>query len=110
MAPSSQSPAQGSRQRLLLLGLACASCLVPFVNKPFHIDDPLFLWAAQHIEKHPLDFYGFQVNWYFSEMPMAEVTKNPPLGSYYIALASTLLGWSEMGLHLAFLPPAIGAI
>ena len=38
------------------------------------------------------------------------VMKNPPLAAYYIAAAASLLGWSEVGLHLAFLLPALGAV
>lgn len=81
-------------------------CLVPFVNKAFHIDDPMYIWAAKQIRNHPLDFYGFSVNWYGIEMPMAEVNENPPGVSYYIAGAASLLGWTEPALHIAFLLPA----
>jgi len=40
-----------------------AAALAPFLNKAFHIDDPLFIWMAQQIAKHPFDHYGFYVNW-----------------------------------------------
>ena len=82
-------------------------CLVPFVGKAFHIDDPLFIWAANQIQTSPADFYGFMVNWYGTEMPMSEVTKNPPGTCYYIALAGWLFGFSEIALHIAFLVPAV---
>jgi hypothetical protein len=85
-------------------------CLLPFVNKAFHIDDPLFVWTAQHIAEHPLDPYGFRVVWYATESPVSDVTKNPPLASYYAALAGTLAGWSERTLHLAFFIPALIAV
>jgi Tfp pilus assembly protein PilF/4-amino-4-deoxy-L-arabinose transferase-like glycosyltransferase len=84
-------------------------CLVPFVTKAFHIDDTLFLWAAKHIVEHPFDFYGFSANWYGHEMPMFEITMNPPLVSYYLAAAGFLFGWSELALHIAFLIPAVAA-
>ncbi|HCT30819.1 MAG TPA: hypothetical protein DIW31_08800, partial [Bacteroidales bacterium] len=35
---------------------------------------------------------------------------NPPIVSYYIALAAYLFGWSEVSLHLAFLVPACGVV
>ncbi len=89
--------------------LICAGCLAPFVNKAFTIDDPLFLWAAQHIQQHPLDPYGFEINWYISPERMADVTKNPPLACYALALAGWLFGWNEIALHTAFLLPAAGA-
>jgi 4-amino-4-deoxy-L-arabinose transferase-like glycosyltransferase len=94
----------------LILILATLVCLIPFSNKAFHIDDTLFVWAAKHIQSHPENPYGFAVNWYGSEMPMSDVMKNPPLNSYFIAGAASLVGWSERSLHLAFLIPAIAII
>lgn len=91
-----------------LVVLATLLCLLPFVNKAFHIDDTLFLWVARHIQNNPFDFYGFAANWYGTMMPMAEINQNPPLVSYYIALVTLLFGWQEWTLHLAFLLPAIG--
>lgn len=88
--------------------LATLLCLLPFINKAFHIDDTLFLWAARQIQAHPLDFYGFSANWYGTVMPMAEINQNPPLVSYYIALVTSIVGWQEWSLHLAFLLPALG--
>jgi 4-amino-4-deoxy-L-arabinose transferase-like glycosyltransferase len=90
--------------------LACLVCLVPFLNKAYHIDDTLFLYAAEKIHENPVDFYGFVVNWYEDTMPMWVVMQNPPLASYYIAIAAALFGWSEPALHLAFLLPAIGVV
>jgi 4-amino-4-deoxy-L-arabinose transferase-like glycosyltransferase len=74
------------------------------------MDDPLFIWAAQQIHAHPLDPYGFEVNWYGTPLPMWNVTENPPLASYYIAVAARILGWSEVSLHVAFLLPAIAVV
>ena len=92
---------------LLLVVLAA---LAPFLAKPFNIDDPLFLWTARQIHAHPADPYGFKVNWYGTADPMWWVTENPPLASYYLALAAGFLGWSEVSLHFAFLLPAVAAI
>jgi 4-amino-4-deoxy-L-arabinose transferase-like glycosyltransferase len=80
-----------------------AAALAPFLNKAFHIDDPLFIWMAQQIAKHPFDPYGFYVNWSSFRQPMTMVMQNPPLCSYYIAAVASLLGWAEPTLHLAFL-------
>jgi 4-amino-4-deoxy-L-arabinose transferase-like glycosyltransferase len=74
---------------------------LPFANKAFHIDDPIYIWVAQHIQHNPCDFYGFSVNWYWTEAPMALVNKNPPLFSYYLAMVGSILGWSEVVMHLA---------
>jgi 4-amino-4-deoxy-L-arabinose transferase-like glycosyltransferase len=86
------------------------TALAPFLNKAFHIDDPLFLWMAQRIAHHPGDPYGFAVNWYVSNQPMFSIMQNPPLSSYYIALIASFLGWSEPAIHGAFLVPAIAAV
>jgi 4-amino-4-deoxy-L-arabinose transferase-like glycosyltransferase len=96
-----------SARTILILIIITLACLLPFADKAFHIDDTLFLRAARHIQNNPLDFYGFRYNWEGQEVPMVEVMKNPPLASYYIALAAAWLGWSEWPLHLAFLLPAV---
>jgi hypothetical protein len=93
-----------------LLALATLAVLLPFIGKPFNIDDPLFVWVAQHIQAHPLDPYGFKVNWYSYEMPLWALTKNPPLACYYLALVGSVFGWSENLLHGAMLLPAIAAV
>lgn len=41
---------------------------------------------------------------------MWEVTKNPPLNSYFIALTAHFVGWGERVLHLIFFIPAIAVI
>ena len=94
---------------LLILVSVTIFSLAPFAAKAFNIDEPLFIWVAKHIQSHPLDFYGFRINWYGSEMDAARIIKNPPLASYYIALVAALAGWNEISLHLAFLLPAIAA-
>src|SRR5207249_315102 len=89
---------------------AVIAALAPFLNKAFHIDDPLFLWMGQQIARHPHDPYGFAVNWYVSSKPMFSIMQNPPLSSYYMALVASFLGWSELAMHGAFLIPAIAAV
>jgi 4-amino-4-deoxy-L-arabinose transferase-like glycosyltransferase len=109
-ATASAATSRSHTLPLLLLGVVTVLLLAPFANKAFHIDDPLFLWTARQIQQHPLDFYGFNVNWYGTTAPMAEVMKNPPLAAYYLAGAVALLGWSEVALHLAFLLPALAVV
>lgn len=101
---------RSQRAATLLLVALTLIVLAPFAGKAFHIDDPLFLSAARQIVLHPLDPYGFRVNWYGDEMPMWEVTKNPPLGAYVIAASGKLLGFTEVPLHLVFLLPAAGVV
>jgi len=90
------------KKQFFLVGVTLVA-FAPFLNKAFHIDDPLFLWMAQQIVTHPLDPYGFSVNWAYSAEPMWRAMQNPPLCSYYMALVAFLFGWSEPALHLAFL-------
>ena len=84
-------------------------CLAPFVGKAFHMDDPLFMWAAKHILTKPADFYGFAVNWYSTTRQMSNVTKNPPLACYFIALAGKFFGFGEVPLHTTFIVAAVAA-
>jgi len=86
------------------------ACLLPFLGKAFHIDDPLFIWTAQHIQAHPGDFYGFNVDWGFEEAPMSLAMLNPPLACYYTAAVGTVFGWSEYALHAGFLLPALALV
>jgi len=92
-----------THKKLVWLAVITAAALAPFLNKAFHVDDPLFLWMAQQIAKHPFDPYGFKVNWAGFAQPMTEVMQNPPLCSYYIAGVTSFLGWTEPALHFSFL-------
>src|ERR1051325_10735928 len=98
------------RSPLLLLALPPAVALLPFLGKAFTMDDPLFLWAAQHIVESPGDPYGFNLNWYGRTQPMSFVMQNPPLTSYALALALEIVGWGEGALHFAFAFFAFAAV
>ena len=93
-----------------LLVLLTLGTLVPFLGKPFNMDDPLFVWTAKHIQTHPGNPYGFGVNWFGTTTPMWEATKNPPLACYYLALGGSVLGWSEIAIHTILLLPALAAV
>ncbi len=86
------------------------ACLLPFIGSAFKVDDTLFLYVARQITQHALDPFGFKVNWYRDAVPMAIETKNPPLASYCLAAAASIVGWSERALHLAFLLPALAVV
>jgi len=94
----------------ILLSAATLLFLLPFIGKAYHIDDPMYIWVAKHIHLSPLDPYGFTVNWYGLEEPLWSVMKNPPLVSYYLAVAALVLGWSEIAMHLALMIPAVAVI
>ena len=95
------------RAILIVITLAC---LLPFADKAVHIDDPLFVWAGRQMQTQWWDPYGFQVNWYGWEMPMHEVTKNPPLACAWIALLISIFGENEFALHLGFFLQAIAVV
>jgi 4-amino-4-deoxy-L-arabinose transferase-like glycosyltransferase len=94
----------------LTLFAATLLCLLPFSGRAFSTDDPLFIWTAQHIIQEPLNPYNFEVNWNKSAAKMSEVTQNPPLADYYMALAGKIGGWSERTLHIAFVLPTIALV
>jgi len=95
---------------VLLLALVLA-CLLPFLNKPVHMDDPLFIWSARQICAHPADFYGGPpINWYGSPMRFSDVPKNPPLASLLSRGSGGDLRMNERALHAAMLLPALLAV
>ncbi len=99
----------GTALPALLLGLAVLACLLPFVNKAFNVDDPVYIWIARHIQRNPLDFFSFNMNWRGVLEPVWRFNENPPLSSYYIAAVAGLFGWSEAALHMAFFAFAVAA-
>jgi len=109
-SPTDRAQPKPQYVHYILLAAAVFACLLPFSGKAFNVDDTLFIYVARQITQHPLDPYGFKVNWFLDAVPMARETKNPPLASYYIAAAASFVGWSERALHLAFLLPALASI
>jgi len=97
------------RAKVLLGGLTLAA-LLPFLNKAYDIDDPLFLWMGQQIMLHPFDPYGGIVHWSSLAQPMWVAMQNPPLCSYYIAAIGSFVGFGEVAMHGGFLLPAIAAV
>ncbi len=101
--PDSASPRPGAWLALAVLAVAT---LLPFITKPFNVDDPFYLAVARHIAEHPLDFYGFAFNWY-GTLDQVTYANHTPATAYYMALAGSLAGWSEIAMHTAFLLPAM---
>src|ERR1700761_9551444 len=99
----------GSARQVWFLIVLTLGCLVPFLSKPVHMDDPLFIWTARHIQKEPFNFYNFNINWYGVPDPIYTITQNPPLTSYYMAIVGSIFGWGETALHFGFLWPAVAA-
>jgi hypothetical protein len=98
-----------SRHPLTVIGIILLVCLGPFVNKAVHVDDALFIWAGEWIQKHPVNFFGSEVNWFGNAIPMWEANRNPPLMSYFLAAVASVFGWNLIVLHLAGLAVAFMA-
>jgi len=98
-----------AKHPLAMIGIFILLTLGPFLNKAVHIDDPLFVWTAEQILKHPGDCYGFDVNWYGETSPMAIINCNPPTTSYFLAGVMAVFGEGEMALHAAMLLVAFAA-
>lgn len=102
--PTSQLTDKG---RAGIVTLLVTMIFVPFINKAYHIDDPLYLWIARQIQQHPLDFFGFAVNWTGHVKHVAEICNNPPFFAYYLAAVGAFAGWGERAMHLAQLLPVL---
>lgn len=77
--------------------------LLPFLGKPFHLDDPVYLAMARQVGAHHLHPYDFLLNWYGKPLPMWRIMLNPPGLGYLLAPPTRLLGEREVLLHAVFL-------
>lgn len=100
------------RSDIGLFSLAAFALCAGFLGKAFHIDDALVVWTAQWILLHPVDFYGYPLNWYGYVAPMHVVNQNPPGAAYLAAVAGSVLGFEEWAMHawvaLAFAALVVG--
>lgn len=102
-------PAARAARRAFVLAAVTLVCLLPFLGKPVHMDDPIFLWPAQRIAAGDARPFDVPVNWYGFTEPLSRVTKNPPAVSYVLAGIGRVAGWSEFALHAGMLIFAVGA-
>lgn len=109
-AETAAAESEPRRQRdMFVIVLLLTAALAPFLDRALHLDDPFYVWVAQHIAQHPFDFYGFTLNWNGLDETVYEINKNPPGISYYLALAGSLFGWNEGTYHAALMLVAIAA-
>lgn len=106
---ASESTVPPVSRDLAIIAAVVVGCLVLFVDKPLHVDDPLFVWSAERIRIDPTDFFAGDVNWNGEPARLADVTKNPPLACYLLALWSLAIGWNERWLHILFMLQAVAA-
>ncbi len=73
--------------------------LAPFAGKPFQADDHLSIWVAEQIARHPGDFFGFDVDYGYTRVPIHTISHNPPGTAYFLAALGALSGWNLFVLH-----------
>ena len=77
---------------------------IPFLAKPFHIDEPFFLAPIPQILRDPLHPLSFTLNWLGKTQAGPDIFNHSILTSYILAATSALTGGSELGMRLACLP------
>ena len=83
------------RRPVLLLMLLVLGLVLPFVDKPVHIDDTFVLHITDQILRTPLDPFGAEIDWFGHVMPIWRATTNPPLVSYWLAPVVAAFGDSD---------------
>lgn len=89
--------------RLLLACLALGIGILA-LTKPVHIDDTVVLHVARNILQDPLRPFAGEFFWLETPDPLAKVTTNPPLVSYWLAPWLALGDGREWVLHLSLVP------
>lgn len=87
---------------LLLISVTVLVLTLPFINRPFHLDDILFIYSANSLNKNIFLPYNF---FFPAENKLRfgfEGFTNPPLNSYIIFLISNFFGNTPIILHLFF--------
>jgi hypothetical protein len=88
--------------------LLATVCLLPYLNKPFNIDDPWFLTMAQQIVKHPAHPMDFRICWNFglygecrtaSQLAAGNLLLGQ-VGQGYVLVPTVLAGAHEWTAHL----------
>ena len=81
--------------------LLATACLLPFLNKPFLVDDPHFLMMARQIVRHPMHPMDFTVCWNLSDDCTKAYLMTPGNALMGYVLVPTVLGGArEWMAHL----------
>lgn len=91
------------RKQVFVVALLVLAITLPFLGKPFHIDDTVVLHVTENILKSFWDPFAGQIDWFGYELDLWKATTNPPFLSYYLAPFALLSNYSEIALHLAML-------
>jgi 4-amino-4-deoxy-L-arabinose transferase-like glycosyltransferase len=82
--------------------LLATACLLPFLNKPFLVDDPHFLMMARQIVRHPMHPMDFDVCWNLGNDCKKAYLLTPGNALMGYVLVPTVLGGAhEWMAHLA---------
>ena len=81
----SQRVAAQRHEALLVAALALVP-LLPFLDKAFSVDAPVFVAVARQIVAAPLDPFGFEMFWDETSLAASVFNRNPPLMSYRVSL------------------------
>jgi 4-amino-4-deoxy-L-arabinose transferase-like glycosyltransferase len=84
---------------LLLAFVAVVYLLVQF-DKPVHLDDPQYVYAARHLLTEPWSPLTNEINWQKAPVPAYRDLINPPFYMYLQAGWMKLFGESIRGLHV----------
>lgn len=90
--------------------IAAAVTLGLFLDKPFHIDDAYQLRVARQIQASPGAPYEAHYNWTGVPVPIWLNNLHPPLNAYVLAIAVSVVGESEAGLHAIYLLIALACL
>ncbi len=91
--------------KALTTGPAALAVLLTLGNaaKPPVVDDTAYLLFARHLAAHPLDPYGWELNWYVRPEPAMDILL-PPVLPYWLALGIRLFGEQPTLLKLWLFP------
>jgi 4-amino-4-deoxy-L-arabinose transferase-like glycosyltransferase len=82
--------------------LVATLVLVPFHDKAFTVDDPIFMREAEHALEDPLHPTAFVYPWFGAPRRVSEIAPSGPLGAWLLVPAA-LAGGSETIAHLTIL-------
>jgi len=88
-----------NKKAILIIVLFSIITSLPFIFKPYHVDDPVFIYVAEQVIKDPLRPYSFNLEW-SSDSGQASHMDDTPLVSYFAALAFILSGRTEASVHV----------
>lgn len=91
----------------LILG---ACLLIPFRDKPFTIDDTLFLRQAEHALSDPLHPTAFEMVWFFKVERLSSLMPSGPVMAYLLVPAVMRGGVEALGHLVVFVLLALGIL